>query len=832
MRKTLFLALVLAATTAFALPPDSVDHLRHFILEPQHALQADEIADLQAKGVTIGRAVGANRFIARVADEATVAGDLRIRSLEAYDWSHKIAGSAYAEAAKGKTFARLRVVFHDEVGLDEARRAIAEAGAGAESPLSVDWQLPNTLVARVPAAEVQRLAFDERVFGLYGPPLNVKTNNAVAAGLSHVTPLFSAPYNLGGDGIVLSHFELGPGEASHLQFQGRYDTSHVPDCGSGSACASNKLHATHTAGTLISAGIDDARDSRAPQSKGMAPKAHLFEFNVIDDFANVVAAKDTQLKALGVSADSNSWDFTLGWSFESPSWVWNGDFFGAYDPTYSSPYEAVTVKSGEPLFVHSAGNDASQGSPTLTSPFSPHLHCCDENGATIKNETFCYSPSGSGNDCGAPCTAGTSSVTNEKHCEATHHATVGPFRTIGLEASLKNVVSVGAMDAFGLIGEFSSRGPTMDGRLKPELVAKGLFQLSTITGGSYATRQGTSMSCPVVAGIAGLLTEQWRKTFSGQNPSGVVLKTLLIAGADDQIGPSNLDLPGPDYIYGFGLADAQKSVDLIIADATTGARIRTGTMRNGDTVEFPLAVSSAQDVRVVLGWFDPEIFPPPDAPETPTLLNDLDLKVIDPNGATVLPYVLDKDNPGAAATRGVNTVDTTEMVEIKNAAAGQYRVIVTAKLGNTTAHPTQDFALVANAALSPAAPACGDAFEPNNSQAVAFKYLPTGQTIAARTCSASDVDFYEILVGKLGPLAVTVAATDTPLRVTLSGNGLTAIVVDVPVQSSRTLNATAAVGVYDVQVQPNGTVGAGNAYTLTPTFSNPPAPKRHRSAGH
>ena len=66
------------------------------------------------------------------------------------------------------------------------------------------------------------------------------------------------------------------------------------------------------------------------------------------------------------------------------------------------------------------------------------------------------------------------------------------------------------------------------------------------------------------------------------------------------------------------------------------------------------------------------------------------------------------NNPTAPATHGVNNVDTTEMVEIKSAAAGQYRVIVTAKLGDTVKHPTQDFALVATSALTQAAPACGD----------------------------------------------------------------------------------------------------------------------------
>jgi hypothetical protein len=405
---------------------------------------------------------------------------------------------------------------------------------------------------------------------------------------------------------------------------------------------------------------------------------------------------------------------------------------------------------------------------------------------------------------------------------------------VGLESSVKNVISVGAVDVSGVIAGFSSRGPARDGRIKPEVVAKGVQQFSTIPSPTsatvcrgttgYSNCSGTSMASPVVTGISGLLTEQWRKTFGGRSPSGVVLKTLLIAGADDQVGDPNSDPPGPDYTYGFGLADAKSSVDLIIADGGIGSRIRTGTLHNGDTVEFPLSVSAPQNLRVVLGWFDPEILPKANDPiELPTLLNDLDVKVIDPSGQTVLPYVLDKDHPTQAATRGVNTIDTTEEVEIKNAAAGQYLVVVTAKLPDP-AHPTQDYVLIANV------PPCVDNFEPNDTQALAFKYVGNGQLVSARTCSANDLDFFDINVMKAGPLSVTVTASDTPLRVTLSGNGLTPMVVDVPVQSSRTLSATAGVGIYDVEVQPNGAIGPASTYTLTATFSQSSA--SHRRSTH
>ena len=139
---------------------------------------------------------------------------------------------------------------------------------------------------------------------------------------------------------------------------------------------------------------------------------------------------------------------------------------------------------------------------------------------------------------------------------------------------------------------------------------------------------------------------------------------------------------------------------------------------------------------------------------------------------------------------------------------------------------------MANSALRQGAPACTDNFEPNDTQGQAFKYLASGQTITARTCSAQDLDFYDIDVQKGGPLAIVVSATDTPLHVTLSGNGVPASSVDVPAQSSRTISVTAFTGIYDVEVQPNGPVGTTSTYTLTATFPQPSTPPRHRTARH
>jgi hypothetical protein len=341
------------------------------------------------------------------------------------------------------------------------------------------------------------------------------------------------------------------------------------------------------------------------------------------------------------------------------------------------------------------------------------------------------------------------------------------------------------------------------------------------------------MSTPVVTGIAGLVTQQFRKTF-GKTPNGAMLKTLLIAGADD------LGLAGPDYTFGFGLADAKASVDFIRDDNATGARIHTGTIGNGQDVDIPVTLAASQKLRVVLGWLDPEVLltPSDDDPDplaTKTLVNDLDLRVVDPTGATVLPYVLNMATPNAAATRGANHIDTTEEVEIANALPGVYHVIVHGAIGDTRSS-SQDYVVVANGGV--VVPPCTDNYEPNDTQGTAFGNVFNGQTISAKLCSASDVDFYTFTSNSIAPLSVSVTATDTPLKVTLSSSLSTTVTVNVAANSTVKLDSfintlvspTPSVPFF-VRVEANGTVGATGAYTMTPSYTFVSTPRR-RSVRH
>lgn len=64
----------------------------------------------------------------------------------------------------------------------------------------------------------------------------------------------------------------------------------------------------------------------------------------------------------------------------------------------------------------------------------------------------------------------------------------------------------------GTIDPTSSRGPTKDGRLKPDVSARGNGELSTLNGNAYQVGGGTSAACPGVAGTSALLYQAYKNS--------------------------------------------------------------------------------------------------------------------------------------------------------------------------------------------------------------------------------------------------------------------------------------------------------------------------------
>ncbi len=230
----------------------------------------------------------------------------------------------------------------------------------------------------------------------------------------------------------------------------------------------------------------------------------------------------------------------------------------------------------------------------------------------------------------------------------------------------KNLVTVGSMDnSVYLVNGPSSRGPTNDGRIKPEIVAGGVGITSTVPFNSYATSNGTSMASPTVTGILTLIAERYRQLHGGVNPDAALLKALLTNCADD------LGNPGPDFTYGFGMINGRK-----MAEALEQNRFFQGSVSNGATQTFTipsLPVGNYQ-LKVLLYW--------PDAPAVPgaakTLVNDLDLLVTDPSGTVHQPMVLDTTaaNVNTNATEGPDHINNIEQVLVNSPAAGTVTITV------------------------------------------------------------------------------------------------------------------------------------------------------------
>ena len=273
--------------------------------------------------------------------------------------------------------------------------------------------------------------------------------------------------------------------------------------------------------------------------------------------------------------------------------------------------------------------------------------------------------------------------------------------------------------------------------------------------------------------------------------------------------------------------NAKSSVDLILADEGSGQRIRNLTFQQGQqqSVEVPIVVSATQNLRVVLNWADPAIaLLGGDDVTQPALVNDLDLRVVDPSGHSHGAYVLDRGNVTTNASAGVNTTDNVEMVEIANAAPGVYRIVAT---GTSVTDGPQDAVLVTN--VRTARP-CVDVVESpsgNDSADRAYGNLAAGQAVAAGLCAQGDVDFYKFVATKTGAMSVTITTGDTPVRATITGNGISRT-QDIPANSAATLNA-------DVNTVPNtillrieaaGALGVEPQYSFTPEF--PELRKRKR----
>jgi hypothetical protein len=121
-----------------------------------------------------------------------------------------------------------------------------------------------------------------------------------------------------------------------------------------------------------------------------------------------------------------------------------------------------------------------------------------------------------------------------------------------------NTLAIGAVNNDNQIAAFSSRGPSYDGRIKPDVVTQGVAVHCASAGifSGYIIASGTSVSAPIASGVAALLLSAYPHLKNTQ------VRNILIETADNSSSPNNE--------RGYGLLSAVKAIEFPNLDASGG----------------------------------------------------------------------------------------------------------------------------------------------------------------------------------------------------------------------------------------------------------------------
>jgi len=601
------------------------------------------------------------------------------------------------------------VRFHEDVAASEV---IALAGAlGAELEGFTPETFPTLLSVRfvIDPGQIVALSQAETValIGPSSPPPEPENDDSQA--LSRVDVVQGAPFNLSGAGVAVGVWEAeGLVRDTHDSFEtigpGGVITSRVI-LQSDAAGVATHWHATHVAGTI------GAQDTPIARIEGMAPASTLASWTALDDTVEMVQAVTSAGNPgdpTPVRVSNHSYGVHAGWRRrDHPAdpplrfWYRNNAFYGRY--TFRAETFDRIVVNHDLIAFKSAGNErddfhdpAIPNATALTDPANPDLvppavdppPDCNTGGLTTPG----------GVDVDADC--------------------LSPV------ATAKNIITVGATVLAGTVADLSSFGPTDDGRIKPDLVARGVAVESTHNAHDTATllADGTSMSSPVGAGVAALMLEQLDTL--GETITAAGMKALLIQTATDVTadhyarapGEAAEDFEGPDFATGWGLINAEAAARLLRLPAGPGI-IEDELADEGEVhrLRYPIYIGDlVPELKVTLAWSDPPgngLTEPVGAQDAagstaaegpgtaagvvaPVLVNNLDLVLISPTGQRFTPWRVDPDRPDRPAVRdaGADDRNNVEQVSVEGPESGLWLAEVSTGVGEMPQGP-QAFAL-------------------------------------------------------------------------------------------------------------------------------------------
>ena len=464
-----------------------------------------------------------------------------------------------------------------------------------------------------------------------------KPQNDVAAGIMNVTDAWrtAAIPNLSGAGQVIGVADTGLDRGSpdpallHDDFEngsgGSRVLSIIDRVGDGAEDLFSG-HGTHVAGSILGNGVlsgsDPTNSVYDGSFAGIAPEASLI-FQALEEDEDNLSGIPDDLNELFSEA------YNAAARIHSNSW--GSPEAGAYTSSSEELDQFVWTRK-DFLIIYAAGNQGvdadGDGVIDPTSTISPATaKNCLTVGASESNRQSGSSPIGLDNTWGG------------------QWPSDYPAAPISTDHVSDNENAIAAS---------SSRGPVLDGRLKPDIVAPGTNIASTKSslasgtifpwgdgdlGTNYTFNGGTSIAAPLAAGAAALVRQFYTDVEGINIPSAALIKATLLNGARD-ISPGQYGEipapPRPNNVQGWGrldLTDLEESISLL-DPKTLRYQDRTTGLDTGDTHIYSFTVADGTiPLKATLVWSDY----PGSTVAGGGLVNDLDLILIDPSSNSKYP---------------------------------------------------------------------------------------------------------------------------------------------------------------------------------------------------
>ena len=281
----------------------------------------------------------------------------------------------------------------------------------------------------------------------------------------------------------------------------------------------------------------------------------------------------------------------------------------------------------------------------------------------------------------------------------------GGYDLLSGTGTSKNGITVAAVEQVNnyvnsnsvVMSSFSNYGPPDDGRIKPDIAAKGVSVSSADSAGdnSYIISQGTSMAAPAITGMVVLLQKHYN------NKNATYMKAATAKGLICHSAREAGNNPGPDYEFGWGLADARTAAN-IITNSGGSAVLEENILNPGQVYTKQIQVNTTQRLSATICWTDPVGNPNNSGVNDPRLArlkNNLDIKILK-DGITYYPWRLTYEDPfQPAANDDDNNVDNVERIDIDGATPGIYTIQVTHKNALLNDNP-QAYSLIASGSTS------------------------------------------------------------------------------------------------------------------------------------